>query len=275
MNPPVVLSFSAFDPSGCGGIQADIETSVSLGCHCTPLATSLCTSASANPAETVAVESTLLIEQARSILEDMSVKAIKLGFLGSIGNVEAVHSILHDYPDIPVTLHPALNLWDSSNAEQADLPQALSAMLLPLTDVAIFPHDEALIIAPEADNIEARAQAILTTGCDTLLITGSKPRQGIVRNSCFDTKGLIKHYQWGQVPPSCHGSSSTLSTAISAYLAHGCNPCSAIEQGQNYTWQCLANSRQISFSKRTPNRLFWADHDHQVCQDLPAGKSTH
>ena len=31
---PVVMTFSDHDPSGGSGIQADVETLFSMGCHC-------------------------------------------------------------------------------------------------------------------------------------------------------------------------------------------------------------------------------------------------
>ena len=137
-NPPVVLCFSALDPSGGGGLQADIEALASMGCHCAPVATALCATATADNNEALPVDTTLVIEQARSILEDMPVKAVKVGFAGSVANVEAIHSILQDYPHLPLIIHPAFCLWDRDSIEQADLPAAFAALLLPLSEVAVI-----------------------------------------------------------------------------------------------------------------------------------------
>lgn len=136
-NPPVILTFSTLDPSGCGGIQADIETAISLGCHCAPVATSMCTSGFSDELDVLPVEAPLLIEQARSILENMDVKAIKIGYLGSVANAEAIHTIIRDYPDIPVIAHPALCLWQPDAPEQAGLDEAFSIYLFLMKSVVV------------------------------------------------------------------------------------------------------------------------------------------
>ncbi|HET8707236.1 MAG TPA: bifunctional hydroxymethylpyrimidine kinase/phosphomethylpyrimidine kinase, partial [Pseudomonadales bacterium] len=46
--PPVVMTFSGHDPCGGAGIQADIETLASLGCHCTPVITAITAQDSCN-----------------------------------------------------------------------------------------------------------------------------------------------------------------------------------------------------------------------------------
>ncbi|WP_145999192.1 bifunctional hydroxymethylpyrimidine kinase/phosphomethylpyrimidine kinase [Oceanicoccus sp. KOV_DT_Chl] len=55
---PVVLSINNLDPSGGGGISADIETLTSLGCHCTP---SLASCPLATPAKKLTARSPTVI----------------------------------------------------------------------------------------------------------------------------------------------------------------------------------------------------------------------
>lgn len=273
--PPVVLAFGALDPAGGGGIQADIETAASLGCHCTPITTALCVSGSPDSTASVAVDSTILIEQARSILEDMPVAAIKLGFMGSVANIEAVHSILRDYPHIPVVLHPALTLWDPEDADQSGLVAALTELLVPQATAINLSLTEIRQIAPEADTLEASAQAIISRDCDYLLVCGTEQRQERFQNSLYRVQGLIKHYQWERTTPSCHSSASTLASSIAAYLAHNSHPISAIEQGQNYTWQTLIAARRLGSGHTIPHRFFWADKGTRPAGTSPAERSTH
>lgn len=269
--PPVVLCFSALDPSGRGGIQADIETIASLGGHCAPVITALCTTGIAETAESITVNTTLLIEQARSILEDMSVKAIKIGFPGSVAMTEAIHSILKDYPNLPVIFHPAFCLWDQTEIEQANLPAAISALILPLTEVHVATQDEAYTLAKEADTLDATAQALMSGGCAHLLLNRNDAQRRQFQASLYDKKGLVKQYEWNQTIPTCHGASSTLASAIAAFRAHDCPIQSAVEQAQNFTWQAMSHARQLGFGKPTPHRLFWADDEIEGA----TGKATH
>lgn len=274
-NPPVVLSLSALDPSGCGGLQADIETAASLGCHCAPIATALCSTGIIETAESLAVDSTLIIEQARSVLEDMAVKAIKVGFAGSVSNVEAIHSIAQDYPHIPLIVHPAFCLWDQNDSDQADLPSAIATLLLPLAEIAVISLAEAHLLAKEGDTIDATAQVITTSGCRYLLLNEAAGKDKPYQAALYDVKGLIKNYAWDLDSPTCHGSSSTLASAIASLRAHDCPPQAAVEQAQNYAWQALAAARQLGFGKPTPHRLFWADKNIDQPGSMPAGNLTH
>ena len=274
-NPSIILSFSALDPSGCGGIQADIETAFSLGCHCAPIVTTMCAEGSQSNVETFATHETILIEQARSILDEMDVSAIKLGFLGSTVNVEAIHSILVDYPEINVVAHPALCLYDPENIDQQNFIDAYSSLILPLTSIAILSLHEAREIAMESDNIRATAQSIVNKGCDHLLITGTGKHTQQFQNSFFSAKGLVNQYSWEQEAPTCHGSSSTLAMSTASYIAHGFGPQQAIDNAQNFTWQAMRASRELGFGKRTPRRLYWADQTIGEPDRLPAKKHTH
>ncbi|MBX2857917.1 MAG: hydroxymethylpyrimidine/phosphomethylpyrimidine kinase [Cellvibrionaceae bacterium] len=274
-NPPVILAFGALDPSGCGGIQADIETSASLGCHCAPVVTALCMEGGISSAETFAVESAVIIEQARSILEGMNVSAIKVGFLGSNHNIEAVHTILRDFCDIPVVSHPALSLWDSEDCEQQNFSNVFSELILPDTRIANFSLFEARQISREADTLNAVAQAIMSVGPGLALITGTGQETHAFQNSLYSESGLLKNYHWSQEPLSCHGSSSTLATSQAAYLAHGSDEISAIEQALNFTWRAVSASRELGFGKRTPHRFFWADKNIETPSDLPVSPKNH
>ncbi|VUD40341.1 Hydroxymethylpyrimidine/phosphomethylpyrimidine kinase [Thalassocella blandensis] len=272
-NPPIILSFSSLDPSGCGGIQADIETAASLGCHCAPVITSLCSQGCTSEGETFAVESTILIEQARSILENMNVQAIKLGFVGSQTNTEAIHSILLDYPEIPVVAHPALYLMDDSNEEHLDLIDAFNALILPLATVSCLSLYEAREIAQESDTIDTTGHALASRGCEFSLITGTGKVTQAFQNSLYSQKGLINHYSWQQEPPTTDGAASTLSMSIASYIAHGLDGKRAIEQAQDFTWRTLLASRDMGFDQRTPHRFFWADKNLDTAIDFEAAKN--
>lgn len=269
-NPPVILAFGALDPSGAGGLQADIETAASLGCHCSPVATSLIAAGAGINIESNATDSTLVIAQARSVIENMCVAAIKIGFLGSIANIEAIHTILHDYPHIPVVAHPALYLWDKDEQSQHDFPNAFSSLIVPQIKIGLFSLYEARMVACESDTVATTAQALTSDGCEYVLITGTGQARPTFQNSSYNQKGLIQHYNWEQEPPTCHGSSSTLAMSVCAYLAHGAEAIMSLNQAQNFTWQTMHASRDLGFGLRTPHRFFWADKNIESHLEYPA-----
>ncbi|SMF02328.1 hydroxymethylpyrimidine/phosphomethylpyrimidine kinase [Alteromonadaceae bacterium Bs31] len=272
-NPPVILALGALDPSGSGGLQADIETAASLGCHCSPIATTLASAGAGSNTESKPIDATLVIAQARSVLENMQVAAIKIGFLGSVTNTEAVHTILRDYPSLPVVAHPALYLWDKDETVQSDLPAAFLSLIAPHLTIGIFSLYEARKVSQESDTLATTAQAITSTGCEFALITGTGQQQPSFQNSSFSKKGLLQQYTWEQEPPTCHGASSTLAMSCCAYVAHGGEALMALSQAQDFTWQTMRLSRSLGFNTRTPHRFFWADKNIESLEQKTTRKS--
>lgn len=273
--PPVVLAFSALDPTGCGGLQADIETAASLGCHLAPIATALLSTAGSEPGEVLPINAPFLIEQARAVLEDMPVAAIKIGYVGSRANAEAIHTILRDYPQLPVILQPAFCIWDRDDPATLDLPQVLAALLLPVVELAILSTEEAEAMAGGPGARHELAAALLNQGAAQLLISDSVPleRRGVT--TLFDRKGAQQDYTWSEGTPICLGACSILATAVASYRAHGAPLQAALEQAQNFTGQAMAAARQLGFGKPTPHRLFWADGSVPQNAALPAGNLSH
>ena len=274
-NPATILTFSAMDPSGCGGIQADIETAASLGCHCAPIITTICSSGDQPSTESFAVDETIIIEQARSILDEMNVAVVKLGFLGSAKIIEAVHSLLNEFSHIPVVAHPALCLYDPENVDHKNILDAFATLILPASDLLILSLHEARKLAPESDSLNANVQWILNRDCQSVLVTGTGKKQQQFQNSFFGQRGLLHEYSWEQEAPTCHGSSSTLTMSTAAYVAHGLNVENAIENAQNFTWQAMNASRDLGFAKRTPHRFFWTEKQLLNTSSLPVKNTQH
>ena len=105
---PVVLCFSGLDPTGGAGIQADIEAINSQGCHAAAVITALTVQDTHNVHHFECVESQLILRQARAVLHDMNISAIKIGMLGSAAIADVIHCILREHPLIPVILDPVL-----------------------------------------------------------------------------------------------------------------------------------------------------------------------
>jgi hydroxymethylpyrimidine/phosphomethylpyrimidine kinase len=256
---PVIMTLSSHDPSGCVGIQADIETSISLGCHCTPIVTALCARDTRDIKDVTAVDTGFLIEQSRAILEDMPVKAIKLDYLANVSQVEAVHTILRDYPGIPVVLNPARSIANLASREGNAVLEAAKHLLFPATTLLCPDIVEAHQIAQQGDTIDACAQEILEAGGDHLLISGTRRCQKSYENSLYNSQGLVRRYTWERLSVFSHGGGATLSASIACYLGHGLLLRDAVQQGQNFAWHSLAASRRLGMGYGVPNRLFWAD----------------
>lgn len=255
---PVVMVFSGNDPSGGAGVQADIEALISHGCHTTPVITTLTIQDTRDVIGYTPLDGTLIAEQARAVLEDIPVNAFKLGLLSSTEAIEAVHTILNDYPEIPVVTDPVLATGGGTLLVDDEVVDAMNELLLPLTTVLTPNSNEARLLAPEADSLGACAMALLDKGAEFVLITGTHENTPTVINSLYSNRRLIETFNWDRLDGEFHGSGCTLASSIAGLLAQGMEPFSAIHEAQEYTWQALAEGYRIGMGQQLPNRLFWA-----------------
>lgn len=262
-NPPVpvVMVFSGNDPSGGAGVQADIESLISHGCHTTPVITALTIQDTQDVIGYTPLDGGMIIEQARAVLEDMPVSVFKIGLLPSADAVEAVHSLLTDYPDIPVVLDPVLASGGGTLITDDEVIDVVVELLLPQTTVLTPNSLEARALAPEADTMEACAMALLDAGAEFVLVTGTHENTIKVKNSLFTNHRLIETFTWERLEGDFHGSGCTLASSIAGLLAQGLEPFSAVHEAQEYTWQTLKEGYRIGMGQKLPNRLFWARED--------------
>ncbi|HEX6363268.1 MAG TPA: bifunctional hydroxymethylpyrimidine kinase/phosphomethylpyrimidine kinase, partial [Albitalea sp.] len=95
--PACVMSFNASDASGAGGVAGDVATIAAMGAHALPVVTSILMRDTAEVFDHHALDPEVVVEQARSVLEDVTIAAWKVGYLGSAEGVSAVAEVLSDY----------------------------------------------------------------------------------------------------------------------------------------------------------------------------------
>jgi hydroxymethylpyrimidine/phosphomethylpyrimidine kinase len=188
----------------------------------------------------------------------MPVNAFKLGLLTSTEMVEAVHSVLQDYPNIPVVIDPVLASGNGSVLSDDDIVAAMTELLLPQATVLTPNSLEARTLAPSADTLDACAMAILEHGVEFVLITGAHENTPTVKNTLYANHRVMETFTWDRLEGSFHGSGCTLAASIAGLLAQGLEPFTAIHEAQEYTWQALAEGYRIGMGQQIPNRLFWA-----------------
>lgn len=264
---PAVIAFAGTDPSGGAGLQADIESLASMGCHAVPIVTAVTVQDTQQLFRYQAMDASLVVEQARAALEDIPVSAFKIGMMGSVENVEAIHTILTDYPDIPVVLDPLISAGGGGALADDELIDAMVSLLFPLTTVLTPNSEEARAFAPEADNLDACAQELMELGSDYILITGTHENTAHVINHLYSEHRLLESYTWNRLPASYHGSGCTLASAIAALLGQGLDPVTAIHEAQEYTWESLSHGYRVGLGQHIPNRLFWAHDDNEDLMD--------
>jgi hydroxymethylpyrimidine/phosphomethylpyrimidine kinase len=262
-SPPQVLVFAASDPSSGAGIQADLLTLASLGCHPLTAITALTVQDTTGVLSVHPVAAELLEQQARTVLEDMPVVAFKIGVLASVENVVTVAEILSDYPEIPLVFDPVLASGRGDEFSGEEIISAMRELLLPQTTLLTPNAPEARRLAESDEDdgepsIDVCARRLIEMGAQYVLITGTHENTAQVVNTLYGPDGVIRRDEWERLPGSYHGSGCTLASAIAGCIAGGANIEDAVRDAQDYTWQTLKNGFRGGMGQFIPDRFFWA-----------------
>lgn len=262
--PPIVLSFAASDSSGGAGIQADILTLASMGCHPLSVITAITVQDTAGVDDVMALEPEWVADQARAVLEDMPVHVFKIGMMGSVEIITAIAEVISDYPNIPLVLDPVLASGRGDELASEDMVAAMRELLLPQATIITPNSMEARRLAQDDEDDDGMpplsecAGRLLNMGCQYALITGTHENTSQVINNLYGTDGLIRTDSWQRLAGSYHGSGCTLASAIAAALANGLSIAEGVYEAQEYTWQSLKSGFRPGMGQYLPDRLFWA-----------------
>jgi hydroxymethylpyrimidine/phosphomethylpyrimidine kinase len=268
--PPIVLVFAAADPSGGAGLQADIMTLSSLGCHPLTCVTALTVQDTMGVEDVMAIDPEWIADQARCVLEDMPVAAFKIGVLGSVEAIAAIAEIVSDYPEIPLVLDPVLASGRGDELASDEMVGALRELLIPQCTIVTPNSIEARrLAADESDendhpDLAECARRMIASGCEHVLITGTHENTPEVVNTLYGEAGIMRADPWPRLLGSYHGSGCTLASAIAATIANGLAIGDAVKDAQEYTWQTLKSAFRPGMGQHIPDRLFWV-------RDEPSG----
>jgi len=264
-SPPSVLTFAGTDPSSGAGLQADILTFASIGCHPLSVVTAITAQDTVGVNGVLPMDAEWVNDQARAILEDVQVSAFKLGLLGSVENIAVIAEIMADYPDVPLLIDPILTSGRGDDLSNDEMMEAMIELLFPQATLITPNSLEARRLAFAEDNdevaltsLDESAARLLAMGSEYVLITGTHERTHEVTNTLYGDNHFIKSYKWERLAGSYHGSGCTLTSAIAACMAHGLTLEEAVLEAQEFTWQTLKNGFRPGMGQYIPDRLFWA-----------------
>lgn len=272
--PPIVLCFGATDPTGGAGLQADILTIASMGCHPLSVVTAITVQDTGGVDDIMPIDSEWVADQARAVLEDMPVAAFKIGLLGSVENIAAIAEIVSDYPDIPLVFDPVLASGRGDELASEEMLDALRELLIPQATILTPNSIEARRLIQDEENEEDNpdlaecAKRILQIGCEYVLVTGTHEHTPKVINTLYGEHGIIRSDSWARLQHIYHGSGCTLASAIAALLANGLLVEEAVKEAQEYTWQALHFGFRPGMGQHIPDRLFWARDDEDEPEEI-------
>jgi hydroxymethylpyrimidine/phosphomethylpyrimidine kinase len=252
------MSFAGADPTGGAGLQADVLTLASMGCHPLSVVTAITVQDTSGVERIQAVEASLVAAQASTLLKEIRVAVFKLGVLGSSANAQAIAKILAGHREIPVVLDPVLA---SGRGDALGAEDVLREHVLPQATIVTPNSLEARRLAKRT-SLKDCAMELIDRGAEYVLITGTHEPGEEVVNTLYDGGGAVREDRWQRLPGSYHGSGCTLASAIAAALANGLAMPAAVRDAQEFTWQTLAAGFRPGAGQSIPDRFFWA-HDEE------------
>jgi hydroxymethylpyrimidine/phosphomethylpyrimidine kinase len=276
--PACVLVFNASDPSGAGGLAADVAAVASVGAHPLPIVTGAYVRDTAEVFDHFALDDDAVAQQARTILEDVPIQVFKIGFLGSPESVSTVAEIAADYADVPLIAYmPALTWWDESLADL--YLDAFRELMLPQTTVLVGNHSTlwrwllpewSSERSPSARDI---AKAASEMGVPYTLVTGVPLPDQFVDNVLATPQAVLGSQKFERFDAMFSGAGDTLSAALAALLAGGSDLAAAASEALAYLDRCLDGGFRPGMGHVIPDRMFWAQPESDDDDASPGAAS--
>jgi hydroxymethylpyrimidine/phosphomethylpyrimidine kinase len=274
------MVFNANDPSGSGGLAADITAIASVGGHALPVVTGAYARDSGEVFDHFAFDEEAVAEQARAVLEDIAVQVIKVGFVGSPETLSTIAEIAADYAEVPLIAYmPNLAWWDEN---QIDLYlDAFRELVLPQTTVLVGNHstlwrwllpDWSSERSPTPRDI---AKAAADVGVPYTLVTGVPLPEQFVDNVLASPQTVLCNEKFELFEAVFSGAGDTLSAALAALIANGTDLAAATSEALHYLDRSLDGGFRPGMGNIVPDRMFWAQpgaddgEDDESAQDDP------
>jgi hydroxymethylpyrimidine/phosphomethylpyrimidine kinase len=237
------LTIAGSDSSGGAGIQADIKTMTANGVFATCAVTAL--TAQNTTGVTDILESTphFLEEQLDAVFTDIFPDAVKIGMVSSAALIAVIADKLRRYDAKHIVVDPVMVATSGAKLLQDDAVSALTERLLPLAEVLTPNIPEAEILSgmtiTDAAGMETAARIIHDRyGCAVLCKGGHQINDA---DDLLWRSGGGKWFRGRRIDnPNTHGTGCTLSSAIAANLAKGCDLDTAVERAKAYISGALA-----------------------------------
>lgn len=273
-SPACVMVFNACDPSGAGGLTADIATIASVGGHPVAVVTGAYVRDTSQIFDHYSFDDEAVAEQARAVLEDVPVQAIKVGFVGSPENISAIAALTTDYADLPVISYmPNLSWWQDSLIDP--YLDAFGALLLPQTTLLVgnhstlwrwllpdWNHDH----SPSARDLAAAAAQ---RGTPFTLVTGIPLPDQFIDNVLASPLSVVGSSKFELFDATFTGAGDTLSAALAALLACGSDLDEACSEALSYLDRCLDGGFRPGMGHVVPDRMFWAEPGDEDESEAP------
>lgn len=224
---PIALTIAGSDSSGGAGIQADLKTFSALGVYGASVITALTAQNTRGVRAIHLVSGDFIASQLDAVLDDLDVKAIKIGMVGGTDAARAIADRLDGLKGIPIVLDPVMIATSGDPLLEAGAEVIVRERLVPLADLITPNLEEAARLlgdasaAADEDEMADQAKRLLALGCKAVLLKGGHGRGAEAVDILWDGEMQTRLSSPRVVTSNTHGTGCTLASAIAAELAKG------------------------------------------------------
>ena len=231
---PTVLCFSGLDPSGGAGLQADIEAIGQSGAHAAIACTALTIQNSQQVFGFEATSRELLLAQAHAVVNDLPIKCVKSGMLGTTENIAALAEFLTEHPDYLYVLDPVLVANSGGSLGNQETLVEAFIELIPLATV-ITPNTVELRALTGMEDLDQATNKLFQMGAKAVLVKGGhEDTPEYIRNALYINGEFISETRCPRLDGEYHGSGCSLASFIAGRLAQGDQLTQAVHHAE--TW---------------------------------------
>lgn len=251
---PLVLTFSASDPTSGAGMQADALTIASLGAHPLTILTGMTAQNTQGVTRFEPLSADWIDSQWQTLeLDVRKPSAIKCGVLGTVAAVELVAEVVKQ-TKAPLVLDPVMASGRGDALGMKAVFDAIAKHLFPLTTLITpnWPEGKALTGKRAANTV---AKELLERGCKAVLLKGEHMKSESVVNRLYGPDFKPEEFPTERLPHQYHGSGCTLASACAVGLARGLSVQESVALALEYTAGALQHAFQVGEGQRIPDRM--------------------
>nr|WP_196791808.1 bifunctional hydroxymethylpyrimidine kinase/phosphomethylpyrimidine kinase [Motilibacter deserti] len=243
------MSVAGSDPSGGAGIQADLKAFSAMGAYGGAVLTALTAQSTRGVSGVLPVPAEFVTAQLDAVLDDLDVRAVKIGMLGGPDVVAAVAEALDRHAVPQVVVDPVMVATSGDRLVDDATVDAIRDLLVPLATVLTpnLPEAATLLRLPEAtaDTMTDAGIALRQMGASAVLVKGGHLSGPESTDVLVDPEGVLALSAARVATSNTHGTGCTLSSAIAASLAQGVPLRASVQRAKDYLTEALQAADEL------------------------------
>ena len=257
---PVIMTISGFDPLGGAGVIADLKTFGANGCYGVAAISAIDVQERPDGVDKVyPVDAHILHACMKSILQESSVKAVKVGMLATRANAAAVLQVLEANSSLPVVLDPLVRASGGIDLDDGGCLELVRDQLLRRATV-ITPNlpEAAALTGMKVENVEdmkAAARKLIEMGSQAVVVTGGHLERPV--DVFAEGPSNLRTLAGDRIKPeNIYGAACTFSSALAANLAYGRSLGEAVILAKTYVTEAIKKAYPVGPGRVPLNQFY-------------------